>query len=184
MGAACRSCEAAAGRNVQEAGKPNTAAGGAPALQFGGRTAVSARGYSCAQTRGSASLPGTSPRKQRPPLYVSAKRTHRFCLGKQHLSISDTMGYTIKLCWKTVGSFSETNPPGGCFLRVNGESWVLLGWKLVDEMDRRGHCGRTWTYTDGTRTNTDLARTRRSASLHTTGRGGRTHPVSTKRSQL
>jgi hypothetical protein len=136
------------------------------------------------RTRGSASLPGTSPRKQRPPLYVSAKRTHRFWRGKPGLSFCDTMGYAGKICQETVGSFSETNPPGGCFLRVNGESWALLGWKLVDEMDRRGHCGRTWTYTDGTRTNTDLARTRRSASLHTTGRGGRTHPVSTKRSQL
>jgi len=51
----------------------------------------------------------------------STKRTHRFCLGKQHLSITDTMGYTIKFCRKTVGSFSGTNPPeryfGGVRLR-------------------------------------------------------------------
>jgi len=93
-------------------------------------------------------------------------------------------GLHDKIVLENGGFVFGNEPTGRGFLRVNGESWVLLGWKLVDEMDRRGHCGRTWTYTDGTRTNTDLARTRRSASLHTTGRGGRTHPVSTKRSQL
>src|SRR5437016_2199279 len=41
----------------------------------------------------------------------STKRTHRFFGGKPHLSISDTMGYTIKYCGKTLGSFSKTNPP-------------------------------------------------------------------------
>ena len=45
----------------------------------------------------------------------STKRTHRFCLGKQGLSNSVPKGYTIKCCWKTVGSFWKTNPPGGCF---------------------------------------------------------------------
>jgi hypothetical protein len=44
-------------------------------------------------------------------IYVFPKRTHRFFGGKQHLSISDTMGYTIKFYEKTVGSFSKTNPP-------------------------------------------------------------------------
>ena len=45
----------------------------------------------------------------------STKRTHRFFDGKLHLSISDTMGYTIKFYGKSVGSFWETNPPGGVF---------------------------------------------------------------------
>ncbi len=45
------------------------------------------------------------------PLYVFAKRTHRFLPAKQHLSISDTMRYVRKFRQKTVGSFCETNPP-------------------------------------------------------------------------
>ncbi len=46
---------------------------------------------------------------------VFAKRTHRFCAGKLHLSGRATMGYTIKSLGKTVGSFWKTNPPEGCF---------------------------------------------------------------------
>jgi hypothetical protein len=40
----------------------------------------------------------------------STKRTHRFLVGKQDLSICDTMSYTIKIWEKYLGSFSETNP--------------------------------------------------------------------------
>ena len=31
------------------------------------------------------------------------------------LSICDRMSYAGKICQETVGSFSETNPPGACF---------------------------------------------------------------------
>jgi hypothetical protein len=48
-----------------------------------------------------------------PPLYVSAKRTHRFRSGKVGLSDCDRMGYARKSCQETVGSFWKTNPPGG-----------------------------------------------------------------------
>jgi len=63
------------------------------------------------------------------PIYVSAKRTHRFCLGKQHLSVRATIGYTIKGRRKTVGSFSKTNPPGEGFEGVEQGNWVVLSAK-------------------------------------------------------
>jgi hypothetical protein len=66
----------------------------------------------------------------RSPLYVSAKLTHRFCLGKQGLSGTATIGYTIEFFGKTVGSFWKTNPPERVLRGLNGGNWVILGCKI------------------------------------------------------
>ena len=76
----------------------------------------------------------------RGPIYVSAKRTHRFFDGKWHLSISDTMGYRTKFRVKSVGSFSKTNPPVRGFGGVWGDLLTRLGSDLgVFCGDGRGH---------------------------------------------
>src|ERR1017187_9702810 len=67
----------------------------------------------------------SSPRGFVHQMCPSTKRTHRFVGRKQHLSICDTMGYAGKICQETVGSFSETNPPGTVF------GGVRLPWQLL-----------------------------------------------------
>src|ERR1035437_2273600 len=46
------------------------------------------------------------------PIYVSAKRTHRFCLGEMHLSIGTGRSYTWQKRVESLGSFWKTNPTG------------------------------------------------------------------------
>ena len=69
--------------------------------------------------------PGTDARQRVPtkafpkakggPIYVSAKRTHRFLDGKVGLSNWGTIGSDGKNFGISVGSFSKTNPPGGVY---------------------------------------------------------------------
>ena len=56
-----------------------------------------------------------SLRGKRGPIYVSAKRTHRFLAGKQVLSDCETNRNDRKYFGFSVGSFWKTNPPEGVF---------------------------------------------------------------------
>ena len=55
------------------------------------------------------------PKAKGGPIYVSAKRTHRFGVGKVGLSDWGTMGSDGKNLGISVGSFWKTNPPGGVY---------------------------------------------------------------------
>jgi hypothetical protein len=71
------------------------------------------------------------------PIYVSAKRTHRFSERKQHLSNRATSTYPGKIPAKSVGSFCKTNPPGGVFwwgsVAATTTSRHLVGLGLENE---------------------------------------------------
>ena len=62
----------------------------------------------------------------RGPIYVFAKRTHRFTEQEHDLSNRQAMCYAGKFSEKTVGSFWKTNPPGGGFEGRFNEKWLLL----------------------------------------------------------
>ena len=61
------------------------------------------------------------------PVYVSAKRTHRFWQAKQGLSDCGANRSDRKCNRFSVGSFWKTNPPERCFGAVLGSSWRVFG---------------------------------------------------------